>query len=204
MEARPALTQPLLRAREAAGALRFNDPKQPRRSNLNAKLDGGRLGTPMGVLREGEDRRRACERAIGSAMFSNVRSEERNDKIGSPGPPCCRCYVRPMCGRVRPSSDVSEIKLVFSIPSHRPTPSFAPSWNAAPTDQQEQRSEPDQANRSAMNRRRPLAALFILTALAGCTPVGQKQPPYAPYSPDPNAEYPRDRGGNGSGGGGEM
>ena len=27
-----------------------------------------------------------------------------------------------MCGRVRLSSDVSEIKLVFSIPAHRPTP----------------------------------------------------------------------------------
>ena len=40
-----------------------------------------------------------------------------------------------MCGRVRLSSDVSEIKLVFSIPLHRPTPNFAPSWNAAPTDQ---------------------------------------------------------------------
>ena len=39
-----------------------------------------------------------------------------------------------MCGRVRLSSDVSEIKLVFSIPPHRPTPNFAPSWNAAPTD----------------------------------------------------------------------
>jgi putative SOS response-associated peptidase YedK len=39
-----------------------------------------------------------------------------------------------MCGRVRLSSDVSEIKLVFSIPSHRPTPNFAPNWNAAPTD----------------------------------------------------------------------
>jgi hypothetical protein len=26
-----------------------------------------------------------------------------------------------MCGRVRLSSDVSEIKLVFSIPPHRPT-----------------------------------------------------------------------------------
>jgi putative SOS response-associated peptidase YedK len=42
---------------------------------------------------------------------------------------------RPMCGRVRLSSDVSEIKLVFSIPPHRPIPNFAPSWNAAPTDQ---------------------------------------------------------------------
>ena len=39
-----------------------------------------------------------------------------------------------MCGRVRLSSDVSEIKLVFSITSHRPTPNFPPSWNVAPTD----------------------------------------------------------------------
>jgi hypothetical protein len=28
----------------------------------------------------------------------------------------------------RLSSDVSEIKLVFSIPSHRPSPNIAPSW----------------------------------------------------------------------------
>jgi putative SOS response-associated peptidase YedK len=40
-----------------------------------------------------------------------------------------------MCGRVRLSSDVSEIKLVFSIPPDRPTPNFPPSWNVAPTDQ---------------------------------------------------------------------
>ena len=39
-----------------------------------------------------------------------------------------------MCGRARLSSDVSEIKLVFSIPPHRPTPNFPPSWNIAPTD----------------------------------------------------------------------
>jgi putative SOS response-associated peptidase YedK len=39
-----------------------------------------------------------------------------------------------MCGRVRLSPDVSEIKLVFSIPPHRPTPDFLPNWNAAPTD----------------------------------------------------------------------
>jgi putative SOS response-associated peptidase YedK len=43
-------------------------------------------------------------------------------------------YARPMCGRVRLSSDVSEIKLVFSIPPDRPTPNIAPSWNVAPTD----------------------------------------------------------------------
>ena len=42
---------------------------------------------------------------------------------------------RPMCGRVRLSSDVSEIKLVFSIPPHRPASNFPPSWNVAPTDQ---------------------------------------------------------------------
>jgi putative SOS response-associated peptidase YedK len=39
-----------------------------------------------------------------------------------------------MCGRVRLSSDVSEIKLVFGLPPERPVPNFAPSWNAAPTD----------------------------------------------------------------------
>ena len=40
-----------------------------------------------------------------------------------------------MCGRARLSSDVSEIKLVFSIPPHRPIPNFPASWNVAPTDQ---------------------------------------------------------------------
>jgi hypothetical protein len=39
-----------------------------------------------------------------------------------------------MSGRVRLSSDVSETKLVYSIPPHRPTPNFPPSWNTAPTD----------------------------------------------------------------------
>jgi putative SOS response-associated peptidase YedK len=39
-----------------------------------------------------------------------------------------------MCGRARLSSDVSEIKLVFSIPPDRPAPNFPPSWNVAPTD----------------------------------------------------------------------
>src|ERR1700751_5815409 len=43
-------------------------------------------------------------------------------------------YPLRMCGRVRLSSDVSEIKLVFSIPPHRPTPNFPPSWNVATTD----------------------------------------------------------------------
>ena len=39
-----------------------------------------------------------------------------------------------MCSRARLSSDVSEIKIRFSIPPGRPAPNFAPSWNVAPTD----------------------------------------------------------------------
>jgi putative SOS response-associated peptidase YedK len=39
-----------------------------------------------------------------------------------------------MCRRARLSSDVSEIKLVFSILPDRPSPNFPPSWNVAPTD----------------------------------------------------------------------
>jgi len=42
-------------------------------------------------------------------------------------------YPPVMGGRVRLSSDVSEIKLVFSIPPHRPSPNFPPTWNGAPT-----------------------------------------------------------------------
>jgi hypothetical protein len=34
-----------------------------------------------------------------------------------------------MCGRAHLSTDVSEIKIVFSIPPHRPTPNFrARTW----------------------------------------------------------------------------
>src|SRR5207302_9910885 len=39
-----------------------------------------------------------------------------------------------MCGRARLSSDVSENKLVFSIPPERPTPNIPANWNAAPTE----------------------------------------------------------------------
>jgi putative SOS response-associated peptidase YedK len=39
-----------------------------------------------------------------------------------------------MCGRVRLSTDVSEIKIAFGIPPERPAPNFAASWNVAPTD----------------------------------------------------------------------
>ena len=39
-----------------------------------------------------------------------------------------------MCGRARLSSDVSEIKIAFSIPPERPTPNIPANWNAAPTE----------------------------------------------------------------------
>ena len=59
--------------------------------------------------------------------------------FATPAPGCSvgrrRSSRTSMRGRVRLSSDVSEIRLVFSIPPHRPTPNFPPSWNAAPTDQ---------------------------------------------------------------------
>jgi len=39
-----------------------------------------------------------------------------------------------MVGACVAASVCPPIKLVFSIPAHRPTPNFAPSWNAGPTD----------------------------------------------------------------------
>ena len=58
----------------------------------------------------------------GLTMFSK-RSQRGTQYHGrplgqAPGP----IIFGGMCGRVRLSSDVSEIKLIFSIPAHRPTP----------------------------------------------------------------------------------
>jgi len=49
-----------------------------------------------------------------------------------------------------------------------------------------------------------LAAVFVMLAVAGCAQgaASQRQPPYAPYSSNPNGEYLRDRGGGGGGGDG--
>jgi hypothetical protein len=55
---------------------------------------------------------------------------------------------------------------------------------------QEQRSEPDRKDLSAMNLHRWLAALLIMLALAACAQGGQV--PYAPYS----HEDKNDRGGD--------
>jgi hypothetical protein len=52
-------------------------------------------------------------------------------------PTSCAGAAATACSRhvwSRPTLDVSEIKLVFSIPPHRPTPNFPPSWNVAPSD----------------------------------------------------------------------
>ncbi len=37
-----------------------------------------------------------------------------------------------MCGRARLTSDVSELKRIFSVPPESPAPNFAANWNAAP------------------------------------------------------------------------
>src|SRR5271157_3204871 len=54
--------------------------------------------------------------------------------IGALPPSAGRATYRLMCGRARLSSDVSEIKLAFSIPPERPTPNIPANWNAAPTE----------------------------------------------------------------------
>ena len=51
-----------------------------------------------------------------------------------------------------------------------------------------------------MNLHRWLATLFVLLGLAGCAQQGQA--PHSSYSPNYNAEYPRDKSGDGGGGGG--
>jgi hypothetical protein len=71
---------------------------------------------------------------ISDGSLSVLRRKcHRRFAVSSPlGPDRRAAYLLRMCGRVRLSSDVSEIKLVFSIPPHRPTPNFPPSWNVAP------------------------------------------------------------------------
>jgi hypothetical protein len=56
-----------------------------------------------------------------------------------------------------------------------------------------------------MNWHRRLAALFVLLALAGCAQgiTDQAKAPYAPYSPENNANM-HDSAGGGGGGGGSM
>jgi len=76
-----------------------------------------------------------------------------------------------MCNRTR-------LKLVFSIPPHRPILNIAPGWNVAPPD-------PLPIAEEALNWHRLLATLLLILALGACTQVtGQGQAPYAPYPHD--------------------
>jgi proline iminopeptidase len=60
-----------------------------------------------------------CRRADVDYFFQGNAAEFAADPLAMSTPGAC--------GRVRLSSDVSEIKLVFSIPPHRPTTNIAPS-----------------------------------------------------------------------------
>jgi hypothetical protein len=62
-------------------------------------------------------------------LFAEHRASKCGGRWGF-GHPSRQRYAPTMCGRARLSSDVGEIKLVFSIRPHRPTPNIEPSWNA--------------------------------------------------------------------------
>jgi hypothetical protein len=93
------------------GTPAIGNPLKPRRTHSlvladhDAELHGLPLGTPTG--------------APAGPMLG-------------PAPP--RRYARIMCTRARLFSDVTEIKLVFSIPPHWLTSNIASGWNVAPTD----------------------------------------------------------------------
>jgi SOS response associated peptidase (SRAP) len=103
-------------------------------ADLDPELHGLAFGIPAGVLGEGEEHG-ASPVLLGPPPGCSLSVRGKIATGGqSLGPAPSRRYARAMCGRVPLSSDVSEIKLVFSIPPDRPTPNFAPTWNAAPTD----------------------------------------------------------------------
>jgi hypothetical protein len=90
-------------------------------------------------MRTGKRRSARCDYLAPSTwhrfLVCSIPRLHSNFAVSNPlGPTSRPRGARAMCGRVRLSSDVSEIKLVFSIPPHRPTPNVAPSWNVAPTD----------------------------------------------------------------------
>jgi hypothetical protein len=94
----------------------------------------GRPGSPVRVKTH-RDRHRVWH---GHARYASERGGRTHragfNGVQPVGPAAPLGYGWIMCGRARLSSDVSEIKLVFSIPPHRPSPNFPPSWNVAPTD----------------------------------------------------------------------
>jgi hypothetical protein len=81
--------------------------------------------------RVGRDRRGRGEAASSlpyRSLFILKRIARLLSCVQSLGPVIRRRYVRAMCGRALLSSDVSEIKLVFSIPPDRPTPTIWTKW----------------------------------------------------------------------------
>jgi hypothetical protein len=79
------------------------------------------------------DRQGNVLRSWGEGQYRRPHGARRNRSfssadasLASPCPAVGRVgqvrYFPCKCGRVRLSSDLSEIKLVFSIPAHRPTP----------------------------------------------------------------------------------
>jgi hypothetical protein len=102
-------------------------------------IPGPRVGEDdVATQPEGERVAHSFGAALAARMTARLPLQESSNRV-SPmgcrlGPAPRRRYVHDMCGRARLSSDVSEIKLVFSIPPDRPTPNFPPSWNVAPSD----------------------------------------------------------------------
>jgi hypothetical protein len=68
------------------------------------------------------------DRALGPIVFSRFSTRNATLAWASATPTLCSPDVWPRPPLLR----VSEIKLGFSIPLHRPTPNFAPTWNVAP------------------------------------------------------------------------
>jgi hypothetical protein len=90
----------------------------------------GAAGIPVLDWRE----RRVCSRCDGREVDFAVSGTKARGLSWSLGPASRPRYACDMCGRARLFSDVSEIKLVFSISPERPSPNIAPSWNVALTD----------------------------------------------------------------------
>jgi putative SOS response-associated peptidase YedK len=90
-----------------------------------------RSGRPEQIFRFGPAR---FYRRISAPNNRGSRHCPKNRIAAALAAGAVRVQFAAMCGRARLSSDVSEIKLVFSIPPERAVPNFPATWNLAPTD----------------------------------------------------------------------